>query len=240
MRILEKLAARNAETPDRAAALIACLGDSVTHGCFEVFKNRFGKVDTVYRPEDGYPARLRRRLNLLYPASAVNVLNAGVSGDSAAGGLRRLERDVLSHLPDLVTVNFGLNDAMGGRNALSNYRANMRALFSRILDSGAECMLVTPNRMCSYVSHALSDPDLRAIAAAAAEIQTGGALDAFVEAAREEARRLNVPIADAYRVWNRLERSGADTTALLANAINHPIPEMHELFAEKIVGQMLG
>ena len=240
MRILEKIAARNAETPDRAAALIACLGDSVTHGCFEVFKNRFGKVDTVYRPEDGYPARLRRRLNLLYPASAVNVLNAGVSGDSAAGGLRRLERDVLSHLPDLVTVNFGLNDAMGGRNALSNYRSNMRALFSRILDSGAECMLVTPNRMCSYVSHALSDPDLRAIAAAAAEIQTGGTLDAFVEAAREEARRLNVPIADAYRVWNRLERSGADTTALLANAINHPIPEMHELFAEKIVGQMLG
>lgn len=240
MRILEKLAARNAETPDRAAALIACLGDSVTHGCFEVFKNRFGKVDTVYRPESGYPARLRRRLNLLYPASAVNVLNAGVSGDSSAGGLRRLERDVLSHLPDLVTVNFGLNDAMGGRNALSNYRANMRALFSRILDSGAECMLVTPNRMCSYVSHALSDPDLRAIAASAAEIQTGGTLDAFVEAAREEARRLNVPIADAYRVWNRLERSGADTTALLANAINHPIPEMHELFAEKIVGQMLG
>ena len=240
MRILEKLAARNAETPDRAAALIACLGDSVTHGCFEVFKNRFGKVDTVYRPEDGYPARLRRRLNLLYPASAVNVLNAGVSGDSSAGGLRRLERDVLSHLPDLVTVNFGLNDAMGGRNAFSNYRSNMRALFSRILDSGAECMLVTPNRMCSYVSHALSDPDLRAIAAAAAEIQTGGTLDAFVEAAREEARRLNVPIADAYRVWNRLERSGADTTALLANAINHPIPEMHELFAEKIVGQMLG
>ena len=240
MRILEKLAARNAETPDRAAALIACLGDSVTHGCFEVFKNRFGKVDTVYRPEDGYPARLRRRLNLLYPASAVNVLNAGVSGDSAAGGLRRLERDVLSHLPDLVTVNFGLNDAMGGMDALSNYRANMRALFSRILDSGAECMLVTPNRMCSYVSHALSDSDLRAIAAAAAEIQTDGTLDAFVEAAREEARRLNVPIADAYRVWNRLERSGADTTALLANAINHPIPEMHELFAEKIVGQMLG
>ena len=154
MRILEKLAARNAETPDRAAALIACLVDSVTHGCFEVFKNRYGKVDTVYRPEGGYPARLRRRLNLLYPASAVNVLNAGVSGDSSAGGLRRLERDVLSHLPDLVTVNFGLNDAMGGRNALSNYRSNMRALFSRILDSGAECMLVTPNRMCSYVSHA--------------------------------------------------------------------------------------
>ena len=186
MRILEKLAARNAETPDRAAALIACLGDSVTHGCFEVFKNRFGKVDTVYRPEDGYPARLRRRLNLLYPVSAVNVLNAGVSGDSSAGGLRRLERDVLSHLPDLVTVNFGLNDAMGGRNALSNYRSNMRALFSRILDSGAECMLVTPNRMCSYVSHALSDSDLRAIAAAAAEIQTGGS---WMHSSKRRARK---------------------------------------------------
>lgn len=146
---------------------------------------------------------------------------------------------MLSHAPDLVIVNFGLNDAMGGMDVLNAYRSNMRALFRQILDFGAEAMLLTPNRMCAYVSHALVDPELRAIAAAAAEIQNGGALDAFVEAAREEARALDVPIADAYRDWNRLESAGADTTALLANAINHPISEMHELFANRILDQML-
>ena len=230
MRWRNKLAQRSPSAPEAECALIACLGDSVTHGCFEVFKNRFGWVDTVYRPEDGYPARLRRRLSMLFPAAAASVLNAGVSGDSSAGGLKRLRRDVLSH---------ALNDAMGGMGALNAYRSNMRALFQQILDSGAEAMLLTPNRMCAYVSHALVDPELRAIAAAAAEIQNGGVLDAFVEAAREEARALNVPIADAYCDWNRLESAGADTTVLLANAINHPIPEMHELFANKILDQML-
>ena len=239
MRWRNKLAQRSSSAPEAECALIACLGDSVTYGCFEVFKNRFDRVDTVYRPEDGYPARLRRQLSTLFPAAAASVLNAGVSGDSSAGGLKRLQRDVLSHAPDLVIVNFGLNDAMGGMDALNAYRSNMRALFQQILDSGAEAMLLTPNRMCAYVSHALVDPELRAIAAAAAEIQNGGVLDAFVEAAREEAQALNVPIADAYRDWKRLESAGADTTVLLANAINHPISEMHELFANRILDQML-
>lgn len=239
MRWIDKLARRTAAKPDAECALIACLGDSVTHGCFEVFKNRFDQVDTVYRPEDGYPARLRRRLNLLFPAAAASVLNAGVSGDSAAGGLKRLERDVLVHAPDLVIVNFGLNDAMGGLGALDAYRKSMRALLQRIRDSGAEAMLLTPNRMCDYVSHTLMDPELRGIAAAAAEIQNGGVLDAFVEAVREEARALKTPIADAYGEWNRLKTAGVDTTALLANAINHPIPEMHELFVNRILEQAL-
>lgn len=163
MRWRNKLAQRSSSAPEAECALIACLGDSVTHGCFEVFKNRFDRVDTVYRPEDGYPARLRRQLSMLFPAAAASVLNAGVSGDSSAGGLKRLQRDVLSHAPDLVIVNFGLNDAMGGMDALNAYRSNMRALFQQILDSGAEAMLLTPNRMCAYVSHALVDPELRAM-----------------------------------------------------------------------------
>ena len=87
----------------------------------------------------------------LYPAAAVNVLNAGISGDNASGALARLERDVLSRKPDLVTVNLALNDAMNPdvEAGLAAYAAAMGEIMDRVLASGAECMLVTPNFMCA-------------------------------------------------------------------------------------------
>ena len=88
MRILEKLAQRERDARACAPQLICCLGDSVTHGCFEVFFNEKGQIDTVYEPWNGYAALLERRLRALYPAAAVNVLNAGISGDNATARSR--------------------------------------------------------------------------------------------------------------------------------------------------------
>jgi lysophospholipase L1-like esterase len=47
---------------------------------------------------------------LRYPARKVHFINAGVGGDTAAGGLKRLDRDVLAHKPNVVTVAYGVND----------------------------------------------------------------------------------------------------------------------------------
>ncbi|MBR4442609.1 MAG: GDSL family lipase, partial [Clostridia bacterium] len=113
MKTTEKMALRCRDARACRPAVIACLGDSVTHGCFELVDLPDGRFDTTYRPHEGYPAKLQRRLNALFPAAAPCVLDAGISGDSARGGLERLERDVLSVRPDLVIVNFGLNDACG-------------------------------------------------------------------------------------------------------------------------------
>lgn len=239
MEILKKLSQRNKDAFNAPAVTIACLGDSVTHGCFEVFINRFGSIDTIYRPTDGYVGQLKRALDLLYPAGAVSVLNAGISGDNAINGEKRLERDVLCHHPDLVIVNFGLNDAMGGISSLSDYAEAMDGIMKRVLDSGAECLLLTPNRMCAYAANTIHDDEIKDIAAAAANVQNGGTLDAFVEKAREIAQKNDVPIADAYARWNRLEAFGVNTTSLLCNDINHPSPEAHRLFVEEILKQML-
>lgn len=47
---------------------------------------------------------------LRFPDRKVHFVNAGQGGDTAAGGLKRLARDVLSHKPALVTVAYGVND----------------------------------------------------------------------------------------------------------------------------------
>ena len=66
-------------------------------------------------------------------------------------------------------------------------------------------------------------------------MQNGGVLTRYVEAARGVARKLGVPVADAYRRWERLQAAGVDTTALLSNGINHPTVELHGLFVEEIM-----
>ena len=241
MKITSLIAARNTNAFANRPARIVCLGDSVTHGCFEIYLNRHGNIETVYDTPSGYVRMLQDELLSLYPASAVSVINSGISGDSTTGALKRFERDVAVYNPDLVTVNLGLNDSMApdAEASLETYRANMKEIFRRIAELGAEAMLVTPNMMCSYVDPALPEGILRDLAAEAAKRQTGGVLTAFVDAAREIARESGVPIADAYAHWQALEHAGADTTALLSNHINHPTRKMHTVFTNKIIEQLL-
>ena len=240
MKTTEKMALRCKDLRACRPAVIVCLGDSVTHGCFELIDLPDGRFDTTFRPYEGYAARLQRRLNTFYPAAAPCVMDAGISGDSAAGGLKRLERDVLSLNPDLVIVNFGLNDACGEdpEASLAAYTASMAAIFDRVLGAGAECMLLTPNYMCSYVQPFITRDDLRGMAERCTHIQRDGRMTRFVDAARAEAAARHMPVADAYAKWQALDRCGVDTTALLANGINHPTSEMHDLFVEAILEKL--
>ena len=235
MKIVRRLAARNESVRSERPVVIACLGDSVTHGCFDLFVAANDQFIPHHMPDQGYVAKLGRKLNELFPVAAVTMLNAGISGDGSAGGLERLERDVLSFKPDLVIVNFALNDSMSGEAGVEQYAANMREIFARILASGAEALLLTPNFMCSYVPHTVVGANLTRIAQEAAKVQNGGVLTKYVEAARAVARELNVPVADAYRRWENLRDAGVDTTLLLSNGINHPTVELHDLFVEEIM-----
>lgn len=240
MRITEKLRARCARAGDEAPVVIACLGDSVTHGCFEVFVNRRGEIDTVYEPDNGYPARLKRRLDSLYPAAAVTVLNAGVSGDSAPSGARRLERDVLARRPDMVVVAFGLNDAMNEdlETGLAAYRQAMDEMLEKISAAGADCIVLTSNHMCSYVPSGIEFPLLREIASRAAQVQTQGVLSGYMRLARDAAAQHGAAVADAYASWEALAAGGVDTTGLLSNGVNHPSREMHDVFVIEILRVM--
>ena len=83
---------------------IVAFGDSVTHGCFAG-----GDIDY----DAVYWNVLRQRINAVRNYVPVNVINASIGGTTAHGALARLEKQVLSHSPDLVIVGFGLNDING-------------------------------------------------------------------------------------------------------------------------------
>jgi len=63
-------------------------------------------------PDQSYPSQLQQRLD--DAGYHYRVINAGVSGDTTAGGLRRLNW-VLKSKPSIVIVELGANDALRGQ-----------------------------------------------------------------------------------------------------------------------------
>jgi len=84
-----------------------------------------------------YPAQLEARLRAEgYP---YRVVNAGVSGDTTAGGLRRVDW-ALRLEPEVVVLELGVNDAFRGQD-LGAVRANLDQLVARFQAAGARVLV---------------------------------------------------------------------------------------------------
>jgi acyl-CoA thioesterase-1 len=110
-----------AATPPR----VVVFGDSLTAGL-------------GLAPNEAYPARLQAIL--AGEGVAAEVVNAGVSGDTTADGLERLDWTMADH-PDAVLVELGANDALRGIDPKLTY-ANLDRILGKLKASGAKVMLM--------------------------------------------------------------------------------------------------
>ena len=239
MKIMEKIARKAEDHSHYEGVTVAFLGDSVTQGCFEIYKKENGQMETVFDKRHSYERYFSDILSILYPNVTVNIIHAGISGDRAPVGLQRLERDVLRHEPDLTVVCYGLNDCGMKAESVGIYTEALRGIFEKLRDAGSEIIFMTPNMMNTKISPHLTDPDFVKVANRCAEMQNGGAFDAHMDAARSLCREMGIPLCDCYALWKRMSEGGVDITELLANKINHPTREMNALFAYELVRTML-
>ncbi len=223
------------------ALTIAFLGDSVTQGCFEIYKTSANTLETVYDYKSAYSTRVREILNILYPSVQVNIINSGISGDNVVNGNYRLEEDVLKYNPDIVVVSFGLNDSVGGLDNLPNYKNALSSIFTRLKERGIEVIFLTQNFMNTKTAPAiLFDDFFRGLAEMFANVQNSGLLKAYFDQAKEVCLEHGVSVCDGYHVWETMQNAGVDTTALLSNDVNHPIREYHYYIAIKLIEIILG
>lgn len=238
MRIIEKMAKKTADHMNNEGVVIAFLGDSVTQGCFEIYKKENNEIETVFDQRHSYERSVADILGMLFPMSPVNTINAGISGDSSGRGVERVERDVLRHQPDLTVVCYGLNDCGRSEGSVEKYTANLRGIFEKVKDSGSELIFMTPNMMNTKISPHISDPDFLEIATVTAYKQNEGFFDRHIEGARALCAEMGVPVCDCYAIWKMLSAGGVDTTELLSNKINHPTRDMNKVFAYELVRTM--
>ena len=99
---------------------IICFGDSLTYG-------------TGAGQDMDYPSQLSKMIGK-------PVINAGVSGNTSARALQRLERDVLSESPDLVLITLGGNDLKNGV-ATEVAFDNLKTIVESIQETGARVII---------------------------------------------------------------------------------------------------
>jgi acyl-CoA thioesterase I len=109
----------------RSEGVVVALGDSLTAGL-------------GVAADEAFPARLEARLRA--EGYAYRVVNAGVSGDTTAGGLRRVDW-VLRSSPEVVIVALGANDGLRGQSPPAT-RANLEEIVTRLQAAGARVLLV--------------------------------------------------------------------------------------------------
>jgi acyl-CoA thioesterase-1 len=121
----------------RAERVIVALGDSLTAGL-------------GVAADEAYPARLQARLTR--EGYAYRVVNAGVSGDTTAGGLRRVDW-ILRAKPEIVIVALGANDGLRAQSPQA-MRENLTAIIKRLQAAGARVLLagmrLPPNYGAEY------------------------------------------------------------------------------------------
>lgn len=179
---------------------IVCFGDSVTGVYYHTGGRR------------AYTDLLGLALGRAFPQAQISSINAGISGNTTADALARIDRDVLAHQPALVTVMFGLNDMT--RVPLAQYRANLETIIDKCRAAGAEVLLATPNNVIDTAGR----PTKR--------------LEQYCAAMREVARAKHAGLCDCYAELEQLRQRDISGWRLLMSDEIHPNMDGHKRIAE--------
>ncbi len=110
MKIADRIRENAKEIGQHRPIVIGFLGDSITQGCFEIYRTGEASLETEFRSYEAYHQKLKKILEEVFPNVPVIIINAGISGNTANAGKERIERDILAFSPDIVVVCFVLID----------------------------------------------------------------------------------------------------------------------------------
>jgi lysophospholipase L1-like esterase len=191
--------------PTNRTVNIVCHGHSVPAGYFRT---------PEVRSFDAYPSLLHYGLNQRFPHAVVNVIVTAIGGENSESGARRFQRDVLSLRPDVVTIDYALNDRPIG---LARSEKAWRSMIEMALAHHIRVILLTPTPDLSAHLENPNDP-----------------LNLHAEQIRRLAAEYHVGLADSLAQFQSAIRSGANLRDLMAQG-NHPNRKGHELVAAELL-----
>jgi len=191
--------------PKNRTVNIVCHGHSVPAGYFKT-----PVVDSF----NAYPHLLHQALKERFPYAVINVIVTAIGGENSEAGAKRFERDVLTLHPDVVTIDYALNDRAIG---LARADAAWRSMITNALNQGVKVILLTPT------------PDLRPNLDDPAD-----PLNQHAEQIRNLAREYGVGLADSLAAFRARVSAGGRLKDLMAQG-NHPNRKGHDL----VVGELL-
>ena len=193
------------EWPKNRTINIVFHGHSVPSGYFKT---------PLANTMEAYPYLFLKKLKAIYPFAVVNVIVTAIGGENSVKGAARFESDVLIHKPDIVLIDYALNDRNIGLEKA--YVAWMQ-MIKQAKERGIKVILLTPSpdQSVNY-----TDPD--------------NELNKHADQTRRLAEENQVGLADSYKAFEFLYQDKEKLSKYMAQ-VNHPNELGHELIAEEII-----
>ena len=166
------------------------------------------------RPFESYPHLVHVTLKEKFPHAVLNVIVTAIGGESSPAGAERFARDVLPHRPDLVLIDYALNDR---RVPDEKVEAAWLTMIRAAKKAGVPVVLITPTGDRTSDMSNPADP----LAQRAALI-------------RKLAAAEDVILADVSAAWIAELAKGTPQEEILSQ-VNHPNLRGHRLAAEAIL-----
>lgn len=209
----------------------------------------FGDSTTAPRMVEGKPLTIYANLlatNAVLRARGVIVINAGVPGNTTRDARARFDRDVLKRHPDMVIIQFGINDAWIQvwtnppatqlRVSLKDYTTNLSYFVAELKERDVAVILMTPNPLrwtdklklrFGRAPYAVDKPDGMDVF-----------LRSYAQATREVAKDTGTPLIDVMAVFEAYgTKQNHSIDDLLLDGI-HPNEKGHRLIADLLCQQI--
>jgi lysophospholipase L1-like esterase len=209
---------------------IVAFGDSTT-APREGLKSPYSQVLSDELPRRGVPA---------------TIINAGVPGNNTTQALARLQTDVLAHKPDVVIIQFGINDGMidvwkdppatVSRVSKHDFEENLHEFVRQIRAGGGKVLLMTPNplRWVPFLRELYGKPPYKLDDPAGLTF----ILAEYAQIVRDVARAEKVPLVDVYSAFEEYgKQPGHSVDELLPDGV-HPNDAGHRIVAEMLMGKI--
>ena len=163
---------------------------------------------------EAYPYQVLKALKTAYPYAVINIINTSIGGENAESGAKRFATDVLIHKPDVLFIDYALNDRGIG---LDKAKASWEAMIKQAQEKNIKIILLTPSPDTSV--H-ITEP--------------GNVLEKHTTQIKALAKKYGIGLADSYAAFKQVTDSGNNLDAYMSQ-INHPNEKGHALIAEAIL-----
>lgn len=190
--------------PNNRTMTVVCHGHSVPAGYFRT---------PEVRPLESYPHLLRVGLAQRYPQAVINIIVTAIGGENSESGAQRFERDVLNLRPDVITIDYALNDRSLG---LERSRKAWQSMIEHATTKGIKVILLTPTPDQSVSLEDPNDP-----------------LQQHSEQVRQLARQYSLGLVDSHALFQAAIKKGVPLPSLMSQ-VNHPNLQGHTLVAQAL------
>jgi hypothetical protein len=166
------------------------------------------------RTFDSYPFLVLKELKIIYPTAVINVIVTAIGGENSSQGVKRFKKDVLIHKPDVLFIDYALNDRKIG---LEQSRKNMEKMIKQALRKKIKIILMTPSA------------DLQVDV-----LQKDNELELFEKQIINLALKYKIGVSDSYGSFKNIAAEGKKLNEYMAQS-NHPNKKGNELIAEGIM-----